>query len=536
MKKRLTFLHCTQQQYVWGLIGVLALAAFLRFYQLGLVPHGMAWDEAAIGYNGFAIFTTRRDEWLTRLPVSFWSFGDYKAPLAIYLNGIFTYVFGMNLTAVRLPFAVAGVLAVWGMILLTLKLTAQASITKDTRRLVALAAGAMLALSPWHLHFSRTAFESGLALTLFIWSTWGFLKALEAKSGWWQFGWGTLSVILFSSTLYAYHSAKIVIPLFFIFLGIKRWRFIRRYRKMMLPAALLGLPALYPLIQDSFWGQGLQRADTLLFFKDGSFWEQIILAFTNFLAHFAPHFLLFGQTTTLRHGDGQWGVLLPTTLALIIIALVWRGWRTNNPLSILFRWGSAIALLGIVPAALGTEIPHANRALLALPGFLLMAAAGLGMLLSSNRISNTVRKSLLGMLFLLHGLFSISYLHHYYTDFAAQSAADFQDGYLQAFAYAIPYEKGADGQPAVEKIIFTSDYGQPYIYALFARKTNPIWYQGGSLVKYEFTDTITIGDLDRKNTLVVASNNDDLLSRNNHPDYTVYGSDGSVRFRMYYNP
>ena len=88
---------------------ILALAAAGRFYQRGVIPHGMTWDEAAIGYNGHAIVVARRDEWLVKLPISFRSFGDYKAPLAIYINGIFTTLWGMNLWAVRLPFALANV-------------------------------------------------------------------------------------------------------------------------------------------------------------------------------------------------------------------------------------------------------------------------------------------------------------------------------------------------------------------------------------------------------------------------------------------
>src|SRR3990172_10276994 len=109
----------TVKELRWGIVFILLLAAGLRLYQLGQVPHGMYWDEAAIGYNGYAVLTTRRDEWLTRLPVSFWSFGDYKAPLAIYLNGLFTAVFGMTLWAVRVPFALSGVGVVLGMIYLT---------------------------------------------------------------------------------------------------------------------------------------------------------------------------------------------------------------------------------------------------------------------------------------------------------------------------------------------------------------------------------------------------------------------------------
>ncbi|PJC54114.1 MAG: hypothetical protein CO028_04075, partial [Candidatus Levybacteria bacterium CG_4_9_14_0_2_um_filter_35_21] len=77
----------------------------------------------------------------------------------------------------------------------------------------------------------------------------------------------------------------------------------------------------------------------------------------------------------------------------------------------------------------------------------------------------------------------------------------------------------------------TSDYGQPYIYALFVRKTNPIWYRGGSLIKYEFTDKIDEGDLTRNNTLVVGSNTDELPIEN--AEHIINGSDGKMRFQIY---
>ena len=137
-------------QLLLSILAILFLATVLRFYKLGAVPHGMTWDEAAIGYNGYAIFKTRRDEWLFKLPTSFRSFGDYKAPLAIYLNGLFTFFGGMNLWAVRLPFAIAGVLAVVGMMLLTNQLF--------KNKQLALLAGLLMTLSPWHLHFSRIGF------------------------------------------------------------------------------------------------------------------------------------------------------------------------------------------------------------------------------------------------------------------------------------------------------------------------------------------------------------------------------------------
>ncbi len=108
--------------YKTGFLVVALLAAVLLLYKLGEVPHGLSWDEAAIGYNGYATWTAHRDEWLARFPVSFRSFGDYKAPVAIYLSGLFTFLFGLNAFVVRLPFALIGIPASAIMMLLTRKI------------------------------------------------------------------------------------------------------------------------------------------------------------------------------------------------------------------------------------------------------------------------------------------------------------------------------------------------------------------------------------------------------------------------------
>ncbi len=39
-------------------------------------------------------------------------------------------------------------------------------------------------------------------------------------------------------------------------------------------------------------------------------------------------------------------------------------------------------MAGLIPAALGEEVPHSNRALLALPGFLFLAVYGLDKLVA----------------------------------------------------------------------------------------------------------------------------------------------------------
>lgn len=541
--------------YRLGFITILLVAVGLRFYQLGSIPQGMTWDEAAIGYNGFAVWNTRRDEWLKRLPTSFQSFGDYKAPLAIYINGASTAAFGMNLWAVRLPFALSGVMAVAGMIVLVRYLLELDSQTTQKNsgwwrqpKLGALVAGGIMALSPWHIHFSRTGFETGMALSMMIWGVYLFLRYFlfsKSKSKKINLKNSFLTLVgigLLVSSMYTYHSAKIVVP--FLGLSLVLWhkKTIVRHLKLASLLALVGVGLLSPMIRDTLFSSGAERLSQTTIFNGQSSGLQVIkLMVGNYLVHLKPDFLLDGATTTLRHGSGRWGVLLITTLVLVVSSLkVFFRKKINT----LFTLGLVWLVVGLLPAAIGQEVPHANRALLALPGFLMLAVVGFNELLTvvsnlslskKNRGSHGEKqlliKTVAGLLVMTHLLIFVGYNRDYYARFAAESASDFKDGYLEAFAYAIDFEKGINGRPEVEKIIFSDEYGQPYIYALFARQTNPIWYQGGSLIKYEFKD-VEVGDLLRPNTLVVASGNDDDLNVG-RADKLILGSDRSVRFKIY---
>ena len=105
MRKKLLFRNFT-------LFLILLLAFFLRFYRIDKAPASLDWDEVAIGWNAHTIFHSRRDEFGTRLPLTFMSFGDYKSPLLIYLTAPMVGFFGMNEFTVRFPSAFFGSLSV----------------------------------------------------------------------------------------------------------------------------------------------------------------------------------------------------------------------------------------------------------------------------------------------------------------------------------------------------------------------------------------------------------------------------------------
>src|SRR3989344_8709077 len=152
------------------LLIVLILASVLRFYDLANNPPGLTWDEASLGYNAYSLLQSGKDEYGSLLPLNLRSFGDWKPSLYAYLDIPFVAIFGLNEIAVRLPSGVFGVLGVYGTYLLVYQLF--------KRREVALFSAFFLAISPWHIQFSRPAFEANVALTFNIFAVYFFIKGI----------------------------------------------------------------------------------------------------------------------------------------------------------------------------------------------------------------------------------------------------------------------------------------------------------------------------------------------------------------------
>src|SRR5690348_13812268 len=92
---------------------IVLLAVFLRFYQLGINPPSLTWDEVAWGYNAYTLGIDGKDEFGHFLPyTSFISFGDYKPPVYAYLTVVPVWLFGLTEFAVRFPSALFGTLTV----------------------------------------------------------------------------------------------------------------------------------------------------------------------------------------------------------------------------------------------------------------------------------------------------------------------------------------------------------------------------------------------------------------------------------------
>jgi len=232
---------------------IVILAFILRFYSLDTLPALNA-DEAAIGYNAYSLIQTGKDEHGNPWPIHFQSFNDYKPGLYFYIVLPFVKFFGLNVWSVRAPAAFLGVLTVLVIYFLVKE------IFKEER--LALISSLFLAISPWHIHFSRGGWEVNVATFFITLGVFLFLKGLKNPRFYF------LSAITLVLSLYTYHAARIVVPLLGLGLGITFWKELLKNKKFIVSAAFLGVIILIPLGLDFTKGGAASRAAGVGLFAD----------------------------------------------------------------------------------------------------------------------------------------------------------------------------------------------------------------------------------------------------------------------------
>ncbi len=116
-----------RRHWRWLVVCGLVAVGLRNFAALASVPRGFYQDEAAIGYDGWAIAHYGVDEHGAHLPLFFESFGDYKNPVYIYAVAAVTHFLPLTVASARLPAAVFGTLTVMLLTATAWKLTRSAS-------------------------------------------------------------------------------------------------------------------------------------------------------------------------------------------------------------------------------------------------------------------------------------------------------------------------------------------------------------------------------------------------------------------------
>ena len=241
---------------------ILLLASFLRFWRLGSYPALNA-DEAAIGYNAYSLIETGKDEHGNAWPIHFQSFNDYKPGLYFYLVLPFVKVLGLSELAVRIPGALFGVATVLVVYFLCRELFPDKKLEIGNWKLeIGEFAALFLAISPWHIHFSRGGWEVNVATFFISLGLLLYLKGLKNPNYY------ALCTISFVLSLYTYHAARVVVPLLVIGLGLIYRKEIRPDIKSFIISGIAALILLAPLGFDIAKGEVGSRVAGVGLFAD----------------------------------------------------------------------------------------------------------------------------------------------------------------------------------------------------------------------------------------------------------------------------
>lgn len=462
------------------LVAIIITASLLRFYNLTKLPSSLNLDEVAIGYNAYSILKTGQDEYGTPWPIAFRSHDDYKAPLYIYLTTIPIAIFGLTPLAVRFWSSFAGSVSIPVFYFLILELF------KPSKRAThyALISSFLLAISPWHIQFSRAAFETNLSLFLILIGIWSFLKG-RTQPRYWIF-----TATSFALSLHAYHATKLFVPIFSIFLVLTSRKIILNHTTISFLSALLFIAIISPLIPFSLSPEGQLRFKGTNVFSTPTLVEsnreqkvveidqgrpfearlfhnqylaRLLTLSRGYFSHYSYDFL-FNESGPPKNYTLNVGLLYLWQLPLIFIG-GYSLFHTKRPAFWLtLTW----LLLAPVASSLTWDVPSSTRTLLMLPPLILLTAIGLATFTRSNFTAFRYTKGFFVAIVVIFSFFH--YLHNYSRLSLQTYAQSWQFGYDQAVAYTEAH------QANYAKIIVSTNLRQPQNFWAFYSVYDPRTY------------------------------------------------------------
>ncbi|MFW5940498.1 MAG: ArnT family glycosyltransferase [Chloroflexota bacterium] len=364
----------TKDRALWLMVGCLLLAALLRLPALDDTPPGLHYDEAAnaslaadIGLRG-------------ERPIFITSYTG-KEVLFFYAAGALMRLVGESVFTLRLASAFLALLTVAATYWLGRALLAD--------RRVAVIAAALLAISFWHLLFSRYGFRAISQPLLQALSVAALFHGLKQEQGW---RWFVLSGLFLGLTAYTYLAARLFpVPLGLALLPLlfdskvarRRWR---QVGLTVLVAVVVAAPLLLFFYQnpEAFWVRIQQVAP-----DDSASGATTVLADSGLLNSYVRSLGMFFLV-----GDPYWRFNLP---GRPLFNWFWGGLLLVGWLVALWRWRrwwydwqkAAVLLLLLAPLtmvlptalAVGEIVPSNLRAIGLIPFIFFLPALGLVTLL-----------------------------------------------------------------------------------------------------------------------------------------------------------
>ncbi|MCP6719928.1 MAG: glycosyltransferase family 39 protein [Patescibacteria group bacterium] len=360
------------------LVFIIFLALFFRLFDLKNTPPGLYPDEAMNGNNavealeetsptgGFKVFypeNNGREGLFMNIQAGFLSLTKLISP-----GGLINEPW-----ALRLPSALFGILTVLGVFFLTKELFGNYEI--------ALLASFLIAISFWHINFSRIGFRAIMAPAFLTWALYFLLLSLRKNSKWFLPALGGLIYGLGMHSYIAYRATPLLIVLGFWFLTFRYgWKSVLRIGAIFtLAAIIVFLPLGFYFLDNpqDFFG----RTSQISIFSSATLFKDLSI---NVLKT-AGMFNISGDWNWRHNIAGQPLLFWPVGILFLVGVLfglraVFRKVSRSVPREqylqsyiLLFSW----LIVAALPVVISNEgLPHALRAIIMIPPVFILAAIG----------------------------------------------------------------------------------------------------------------------------------------------------------------
>lgn len=521
---------------------VLLIGALLRLWRLNEVPVSLFGDELDVGYHAYSILKTGKDYSGNFFPIHFQSLAEWRTPLYLYATVPTVAIFGISPLGVRLPAAIFGVLGIWMFYLLIRLATGNWKL--------ACLASLMLAISPWHIQYSRAGFEVTQMLTLFLAGLYFFLRGLKEHKLL------ILAAIFLGLTPWAYSTAKLFLPLTLFGLFII-WRkdILTIPKKKILHAVVIFLIVVTPIGWSTVFGGGTARFNYISVFSDPTMIPEIgfdrlrdgkmregvtevglqptlieralhnkftwVAKFigSNYLQSFSTQFLFINGDLNPRHspqGIGQFFKI--DALFLLLGTIFFFASKIDRKIKIFIAFW---LLASPIPAALTRDGGmHATRLFFFLPPLIFLVAYGVYRTYQSfsSRIQMVFAISYSLVLLLSFVFYQHTYWIHHPWDSERWWHAGFEDSIKTAAAESSQYEKviiSMQGEPAYIFFLGWSQFDPKVFHQNYQEREKGKWLPLETLPKF--------GQISRLDKYYFGSPGVDLYSLAGVlPDKTLY--------------
>lgn len=468
--------------FLLGIIFFVGL--FLRVVSLSSVPAGFHIDEASLGYNAYSLLLTGKDDNGNFLPLYIDMFGDFRPAGYHYLAIVPVALLGLTEFATRLPGALFGAVTIFAFFFFALVLL------KD--KTVAFVSALFLAISPWHLTFSRASAEAIVAL-FFILTGFGLvIKSTQSRKSLHL----AVGTILLCVSFFFYHTPRVFVPLLFaVFIG---YFFITSFKelgksyisKLLVAFGFLCIvvfslvfvvsggtgrfsqvniftwPETKLVIEEQVREDGIAKTPPIVArLLHNKLVNYPITFLGNYFSYFTGDFLFIKGGLPIWYVVPHMGLMYVVLLPVLLYGLVKLSQNKSVYAKIPLLW---MIVAPVTAAITVDDIPNINRTMVLLPMLELSAAYGLVMFFRS--VKRQQRIIFAGVFSLLSVVNIVYFSHQYFVQSTVHRTWYRNNGFKEMMQVV-------QSAPNIEKIFITKATGGVYPLVLFYSRFDPKEYQ-----------------------------------------------------------